>query len=202
MKFDIKKKLKEEIEKQVEIYVSDYFFNQDISLPEMKETLETLEETIENSELSYHALCDFVTEEDVTNSIDDAFIEFVENSAMTEHEIKLEKRIGDLENLSFSQALNDKNSELDHHTLCDFVTEEDVKNSIDKAFREFVENSAMSQHVWKIHKRIEELETLSFSQAQNDENSSQIKRLEEENQEIKERLLHLENFILKIFKGF
>ena len=141
MKFDIKKKLKEEIEKQVEIQVSDDFFTQDISLTDMKETLENIEETVENSELSYHSLCDFVTEEEVTNSIDEAFCEFVENSAMTEQE----------------------------EQIC---------------------------------KRIEELENMSFSQAQNDENSEKIKRLEEENQEIKERLLHLENFILKIFKGF
>jgi hypothetical protein len=139
MKLDIKKKLKEEIEKQVEIHVSDYFFTQDISLIEMKETLENTEETVKNSELSYHTLCDMVTREE----LDEAVTELVENSTI--------------------------------------ITK--INNQ-------------------QIFKRIKDLETLSFSQSQNDENSEKIKRLEEENQEIKERLLHLENFILKIFKGF
>lgn len=43
--------------------------------------------------------------------------------------------------------------------------------------------------------RLEDLEHQSFAQDQNDENSNRIKELED-------RVLHLENFILKTLKGF
>ena len=43
--------------------------------------------------------------------------------------------------------------------------------------------------------RLQELEEKSFAQDQNDQNSDKIKELED-------RVLHLENFILKTLKGF
>ena len=73
------------------------------------------------------------------------------------------------------------------YDLSTFVTSDDLEEAF--------ENSSLEA-------RIDELENLSFCQDQNDRNSEKIKALVQENQELKDRILTLENFLLKTFKEF
>ena len=99
-----------------------------------------------------------------------------------------------------------ENSELEYKDLSNYVESDEICDYVENEIEErsLVTFSDLEEAFQNSHleSRIKDLETLSFSQDQNDQNTQRIKSLEQENQELKDRLLHIENFLLKTFKGF
>ena len=117
----------------------------------------------------------------------------------------LESRIEDLESLTFSQEQNDANSDkirdldsilLNHEERMDELEgatfNEEYTESRIKTLDSRVKTLEDSLH----ETRIIDLENYGFQR------ESKIRDLEQENLELKERLLHIENFLLKTLKGF
>lgn len=122
-----------------------------------------------------------------------------------------------------------ENSELEFKDFNDYVEKDEIleylEHEIDE--RSLISSSDLQEAFENSHleSRINDLENLTFSQKQNDDNSNEIEvlkerlltlekqefaqeilkrvlTLENDNQESKERILTLENFILKTLKGF